>query len=762
MVSYLLLTFLWPHVVFGQHLREKSPVYRFSFCVTVQTVLANTVVLGLGLLHILNHWVVCIAFYSPLVVILGKRGLEILKKNEAILRSSPSNLFTAIVRRSFFYEKKRMIQQFAIIRPHFLEYVLLGIISIYSLIYFSWGAFQTTSYGFGDLYVHHSWTYGLTQGTIFANGVYPEAMHCVLYVIHALLGIPLFSVFLFFGSIQSTLFLISAYCFLRELLQWRYTPIFILAAIVLLEVDSGGELNGIVRLQWALPREFSLTLQMLCVLFFLRYLRSKERATKKSSPFIWNRQLFIFMMALAGIIASHFYSLIMAFFMCVVILLLHLREVFSKERFVPLVAAVLSGLLIAGTPMVAAFLSGIPLENSLIWGINIINGTNVYDESRLAEAEDEDENAGTDTYEQTASLPEKIRDKASFIMNGLYHGYSDLTGLPQAAFYIRLTLLIALLYPLLRLSLRHLPIPLEKLKKFLQVMQPWFFGYLHLALLSVIIIILYAAPYLKLPEIIVGDRLSSTAEIFLYAILIIPVDTLFAFFAISSNELILHTISFVSFMVFCIWGISGRNYHGYLYQELSRYKSEVAVTIDIIEKYPKFQYTIVAPTDALYHVIEHGRHEELLNFVTQTAEDRYYIPTKYVFIYIEKHPLQYAQRYFLEGPSWLASEKYLPLLQLPNSVQSPNILSSNISMKAASKELDTSSVYTPFLLYNGLGTRTIIESKAYYWCQRFAELYPHEMSVYYEDDDFVCYYFEQEPHSPYNLAIDYERLYEEE
>ena len=36
------------------------------------------------------------------------------------------------------------------------------------------------------------------------------------------------------------------------------------------------------------------------------------------------------------------------------------------------------------------------------------------------------------------------------------------------------------------------------------------------------------------------------------------------------------------------------------------------------------------------------------------------------------------------------------------------------------------------------------------------------MSVYYEDDDFVCYYFEQEPHSPYNLAIDYERLYEEE
>ena len=50
-------------------------------------------------------------------------------------------------------------------------------------------------------------------------------------------------------------------------------------------------------------------------------------------------------------------------------------------------------------------------------------------------------------------------------------------------------------------------------------------------------------------------------------------------------------------------------------------------------------------------------------------------------------------------------------------------------------------------------SRTILESKLYDWCQRFDRLYPYEMSVYYEDDDFVCYHFRQNTNSPYELAI---------
>ena len=46
-------------------------------------------------------------------------------------------------------------------------------------------------------------------------------------------------------------------------------------------------------------------------------------------------------------------------------------------------------------------------------------------------------------------------------------------------------------------------------------------------------------------------------------------------------------------------------------------------------------------------------------------------------------------------------------------------------------------------------------SHMYYWAQKFMELYPNEMEVYYESDDFVCYRLKQNGNSLYNLAIDY-------
>ena len=57
-------------------------------------------------------------------------------------------------------------------------------------------------------------------------------------------------------------------------------------------------------------------------------------------------------------------------------------------------------------------------------------------------------------------------------------------------------------------------------------------------------------------------------------------------------------------------------------------------------------------------------------------------------------------------------------------------------------------------MYTNIETRTILESKAYEWCQKFSELHPNKLNIYYEDDDFVCYYFRQEAESLYNLGIE--------
>ena len=52
-------------------------------------------------------------------------------------------------------------------------------------------------------------------------------------------------------------------------------------------------------------------------------------------------------------------------------------------------------------------------------------------------------------------------------------------------------------------------------------------------------------------------------------------------------------------------------------------------------------------------------------------------------------------------------------------------------------------------------SRWITMSHMYEWAQRFQELYPNEMEVYYESDSFICYRLQQNVNSSYNLAIDY-------
>ena len=42
------------------------------------------------------------------------------------------------------------------------------------------------------------------------------------------------------------------------------------------------------------------------------------------------------------------------------------------------------------------------------------------------------------------------------------------------------------------------------------------------------------------------------------------------------------------------------------------------------------KYTIVSPTEGIYHVNPYGRHEELLKFVKESAQERYFLPTDFV------------------------------------------------------------------------------------------------------------------------------------
>ena len=112
---------------------------------------------------------------------------------------------------------------------------MLGVVVCFGMVYFSYGAFHDYSYGFGDMYRHHSWIYGLLNGTPFYEGIYPEAMHCFIYAMRVLFGVKIYSSQLFLAGIHVAVFLVSAYLLLKELFAWDGTAV--LALALFLTVD---------------------------------------------------------------------------------------------------------------------------------------------------------------------------------------------------------------------------------------------------------------------------------------------------------------------------------------------------------------------------------------------------------------------------------------------------------------------------------------------------------------------------------------------
>ena len=185
-IAYMALMYIWPMVVFRKYLAPKSRTYRFAFCSTVQVVIVNMVVLLLGLVHLLNRWTMILVFYGVFIgSILWKRkfhGDGIRKIRQVLVGTRGVKLFLTQIWSSFRHWIKNVVRKiWKWTKGRRIEYLTLGVIVVYGSIYFSYGTYVDHSYGFGDMYTHHSWIYGLMEGKIFSAGIYPEAMHCFIY-----------------------------------------------------------------------------------------------------------------------------------------------------------------------------------------------------------------------------------------------------------------------------------------------------------------------------------------------------------------------------------------------------------------------------------------------------------------------------------------------------------------------------------------------------------------------------------------------------
>ncbi len=781
--GYIFLMYLWPSVIFRKKLSGKSLTFQFAFCSTVSILLSNTIILGLGLFHILNEGIVRWIYYGTFFLSIfkekelrryifahikrtlsGTQGWKLL-----IFRQAES--LKIIIVNSFQQLNKK-------IKGRRIEYGILFVLIVFAVAYFSYGAFQCHSYGWGDMYVHHAWIYGLKEGKIFSAGIYPEAMHCFIYCMNDLFGISVYSCMMFLGEIHVSALLLAIYCFLREVMKSKYTVYLVLAAFLTIDMVCVDEIYGMSRMQYTIPQEFGLYTQFLCALYLVRFLRRNPEEGKAKRK-VWNDDLFLFMTSLAASLAIHFYVTMMAFFLCAAIAIFGIVKVFKKENFKSLVIAVLAGMIISAAPMVLAYASGIPLQGSLNWGMNVMNGTDTKEgrtqqaqsiasennaetssqnesESQSSESiqqesgvqssqsvtsEEKQQTETNDALEQEQTSQKKSRKTIGEYIKMVYkYGYAQLYGDTRAKWLLGFTLIAGILSAInwIITAIRFRKLPFEL--------------YLGITAASVIFMILYAAPFLGLPEIIAGARLCLTEQVLLLSMMALPADEVL--FAIGRRKMacILPYLSVLG--VAAIY--AGTNYfgvyHGYLYYELTRYNSVVNLTNRIASEYPKQRYTIISTTDEIYQVIESGWHEEILDFYYKSKLEKYYIPTEYLFFYVEKNPIQYAQYHFFAGPRWLAQKKYSQYYKYSNAVISEGsaIKSSKISEDVLGEPLTDMGKASD--AYSNLKNRTILESELYFWCQDFKARLPYEIQVYYEDEDVVCYMIKQNPEHLYNLG----------
>ena len=140
--GYGFLMFVWPLTIFRGYLKNKSVTFKFSFCVTAQVVIVNTVVLMLGLVHILNDWTLRILFYGSFLYSI-RACFALTKERKTKIKylvhgSYGVKNFIWLECRKYTRKLEGILERFGkFYKKHWMEYSLLIVAVVYGVVYFS-------------------------------------------------------------------------------------------------------------------------------------------------------------------------------------------------------------------------------------------------------------------------------------------------------------------------------------------------------------------------------------------------------------------------------------------------------------------------------------------------------------------------------------------------------------------------------------------------------------------------------------------------
>ena len=751
--AYTGLTVLLPAVMFRRVLRGRRLSEQFLMCYTFGNFYIINIVFAVQLLHISNFQTLVLLTVALSVLIWSRvnrislRKL-IIKNAEACRKLLQGSMG---IKGAFYRVWQKFIRmlKYAIcffyreVVCNTLQWILAGV--IVAALFWVYGRQLILTYGYraSDIPVHLNWINQMSRGNLFVSGVYPFGFHCVVYYLHTVFRVDTYVILCLFYLVQVFFIHVVLLAMLKMLCRSLYFPY---AGVLVYILGSFWARQTYSRFGASLPQEFGMIFVIPSIYFLIRFFQTEKENLKTKETKL---TLGCFAIAFSLTLAIHFYGTMIAGLCCIGIAVGYVFRFLNKEYFRRIMMTGIISVFLAVLPMAIAFAGGTPLQGSLGWGLSVINGgnsdtqqeeknidiQNMTIEEIAASLNGDTESTGnagnaavqsqTNTpviteapnpslSEKVGGIPEKIKNVwnmmaqrlREFIINlpEKWCAYAVLTG-------IGVLILLGLVFIIFRRTAYG-----EML--------------MSAGFCMGILTLLLCAGNLGLPVLMDPARCSIYYAYLLVAVLTLLGDGILYLIFMPRILKVIRNAAALGLTVITVAGM--------IHQDLiktpdflSGYVSNGALTCltNIIRENEDKTWTIVSANDETQMGLDHGWHYETITFLRKLEkmdkDTKVIIPTKNVYFFIEKIPLDYSVVYSGSGQS--------------------------ISKKGASQNLPNVGGIS---MYQGEG-RWILMSRMYYWAQAFMEKYPNDMKVYYESEDFICYVMPQNMYHQYNFAIDY-------
>ena len=747
--AYTGLTVLLPAIMFRRILAGRRLSEQFLMCYTFGNFYIINIVFVVQLLHISGFWTLVLFTAVPGILIWSRVNRVSLRELcmktgivcKKILQGSMGikGFLYRVQNRSMAVLKKAVWLFYCEVVCNTLQWILAG--AVIAALFWIYGRQLILTYGYraSDIPVHLNWINQMSRGNLFASGVYPFGFHCMVYYLHAVFGFDTYVILCVFYLVQVFFIHIVLLAMLKLLCRSLYLPY---AGIMVYILGSFWARQTYSRFGSSLPQEFGMIFVIPSVYFLTRFFQTEKKNLKNRETKLI---LGCFALAFSLTLAIHFYGTMIAGLCCIGIAAGFCMRFLNKEYFRRIMLTGIISVFLAVLPMGIAFAGGTPLQGSLGWGLSVINGGSSDTE---------------DTSENEAAQKQAMEEMAARLIENAQNSNSEsvqteeipvITEAPKYSLADK-----AREIPEKMKNLREMMV--RRIQEFIINSQEQWCAYAVLA--GIAVLLLLGVVFIILRRITYGEMLMSAgfcmgiltlllcAGNFGLPVLMDPArcSIYYVYLLIASMTVLGDGVLYLIFMpriltiprnaisfILTVSMAAGMIHQGLVKTPdfISDYVSNGAYTCltNIIKENKDETWTIVSANDETQMGLDHGWHYETITFLRKqehiNKDTKLIIPTEKVYFFIEKIPLNYSVVYSGSGQS--------------------------ISKKGASQSLPNSGGIG---MYQGEG-RWILMSRMYYWAQAFMEMYPNEMKVYYESEDFVCYVISQNMYHQYNFAIDY-------